>query len=418
MSELVYEPFDARFREHPEWHYAELRSRAPVYRSPKGYWVISRYDEIQSILRDPITYSNSIVGKEALSLGEIDPSIPLAEICAGMPVDPAQLMATAHLVASDPPKHTSLRRIVNKAFLPKRLGQWDEYIRAATTEFLSDVDSARPWNLVSTLAMPLPVSVICHILGGERQHRSDIKRWSDVIIHSAHGAQRGTREAQLQMLLMLRDFSNYFMPLIEARRRAPTEDLISDLVRAEENESLSNLESLMFLLNLMVAGNETTTNLIGNAVLSLLEHPEQLARLQAQPSLLSNAIEETLRHRSPVQFIIRSPAVDVELRGQLLRAGEPMCLLIASANRDPDKYPDPERFDVGRELSNSHVAFGQGIHSCLGLHLARREAHIALGALLGRLHEWRLSDRPLARVDSSLIYGFESIELVPRRVRA
>jgi cytochrome P450 len=192
--------------------------------------------------------------------------------------------------------------------------------------------------------------------------------------------------------------------------------MISDLVRAEEKETLSNLDTLIFIMSLMVAGNETTTNLIGNTIVLLLENPEQLAKVQAQPALLKNAIEETLRYRSPVQFSIRAPVVDVELGGQAIRKDEPMVLVIGAANRDQRKYSNAEQFDVTRDTTRAHFAFGHGIHFCIGFHLARREAMVALGAIVPRLHEWSLPAAPLKRIDSNLVYGYQAIPLVPRKV--
>lgn len=414
MAALDYEPFDPRFRDNPERHYATLRAEAGVYRSPRGYWVISKFNDVQAVYGNPATFSSAIVGKEAMTQGQPGGAALPAELTDGMLVDLAELVATPSIVSTDDPKHAQLRRIVDRAFMPKRLAQWDDYIAAAVAEYSAKIETGRPWDVVSQLAMPLPVAVISRILGVEQQRSGDIKRWSDVIITTGQGVERGTPQAQLKMLGMLRDFSNYFAPKIEARRLNPQDDMISDLVRAEEKETLSNLDTLIFIMSLMVAGNETTTNLIGNTIVLLLEHPDQLAKVQAQPALLKNAIEETLRYRSPVQFSIRSPVVDVELGGQTIRKDEPMVLVIGSANRDDGKYSDPERFDVTRDTARAHFAFGHGIHFCIGFHLARREASIALGAIVSRLHEWKLPDAPLKRIDSNLVYGYQSIPLIPR----
>ena len=411
LKQLVYEPFDARFREEPERFYERLRAEAPVYRSQAGYWILTRYEDVQAVFRQPERYSNAIVGREALSqaVGD-DISLPEA---GKAPVDLIGLLATPNMVSTDPPRHTELRRIVNRAFLPKRLEQWDDFIGACTAECLASVHDGEPWDVVAQLAMPLPVSVISRILSVGRERRVDIKRWSDTIISTAQGDERGTSQARMRMLGVLREFSECFVPIIEDRRKNLQNDMISDLVRAEE-EALSTLDTLTFIKSLMLAGNETTTGLIGNTIVLLLQNPHQLAKVQADPGLLKNAIEESLRFRSPVQFSIRTPTEDVSIRGATIRRDEPIVLVIGSANRDPEAFPDAARFDVTRNIGGKHLAFGHGIHTCIGFLLARREATAALGAILPRLHQWRLSDAPLKRVESNFVYGYQEIQLIPR----
>lgn len=411
-SILAYEPFDPAFRDEPARHYAMLREQAPVYRSQQGYWVISRFADVKETTLKPDKFSSALVGQEAMSLGkDLDESVPFAEIASAMPVDLGELMNATLIVATDPPRHSDLKRIAMRGFTPKRLAEWHERISSYTAECLAGIEELPAWDVISRVAMPLPVAVISGILGASDGRRSDIKHWSDVIIESGQGDDRGSPKALLAMLGMLRDFSNYFVPIIDERRRNPGEDLISDIVRAEQNETVSAVEALMLILAMMVAGNETTTNLIGNMVVSLLENPDQLAMVQADPALIPNVIEETLRYRSPVQFGMRSPVEDIEVGGQLIRAGEPVCLVWASANRDPDQFDQPERFDIMRD-NRSQLAFGHGIHFCLGAHLARREAAAALAVMLPDLAKRKLSDAPLRRLPSSLVYGYDRVELV------
>ena len=413
MTDLSFEPFDPQFREESLAYCAKLREQAPAYRTAQGYWVITRHADVRGIMGDSERFSNAMGGKETMSLGKsIDSSIPIAEINADMPVDLEELMAASLIVATDNPKHGELRRVVNRAFSPARLVQWRSHTAELVTELLANVGPDQAWEVNSTLAVPLPVSTICDILGVDRSRGADIKHWSDVIINSSSGAARNTRESMLEMLHMLRDLSKYFAPIIAERRLNPGTDVISDLVRAEEKETLTEVDTLMFILALMVAGNETSTSTIGNAIVSLLENPDQLALLQADPSLLPNVVEETLRYRSPVQFLVRTPFKDIELHGQLIRAGEIMVMMMASANRDPVQFPDPDRFDIKRDCKG-HMAFGQGIHFCLGAQLARAEAVAAIGALLPNLHRWRLADAPLERLPANLVYGYQRIELVP-----
>ncbi len=413
MNDLNFEPFDPAFLNDSLAHCARLRDEAPIYRSPQGYWVVTRHEDVQRIMGDSVNFSNAMGGEETMSLGKsIGSTIPIAEINAEMPVDLEELMAASLIVATDNPKHGELRRVVNRAFLPNRLAQWREHTSMLVDQLLADVSPEKPWEVNSTLAVPLPVSVICAILGVEQSDGKHIKHWSDVIINAANGANRNTEDSMLEMVHMLRDFSKYFGPIIARRRTDPGTDVISDLVRAEEKETLTEVDTLMFILALMVAGNETSTSLLGNLIVSLLENPDQLALLQNDPSLMPGAIEEALRYRSPVQFLIRTPFKEIELHGETLRAGEPMCMMMASANRDPRKFPDPDRFDITRN-AKGHMAFGQGIHFCIGAQLSRAEIGAAMTKLLPNLHRWRLSDTPLQRIPATLVYGYQRIELVP-----
>jgi cytochrome P450 len=414
MTTTIFEPFDPQFRDNALTLCSELRSSAPIYRSPQGYWVVTRHADVRSIMGDASHFSNAMGGQETMSLGKsIDGTISIADINAEMPVDLEELMRASLIVATDNPKHGELRRVVNRAFSPGRLAQWREHLRQLVADLLENVSPDQSWEVNSTLAVPLPVSTICDILGVDRSRGPEIKHWSDVIINSSSGAQRNTRESMLEMLHMLRDLSALFVPIIAERRVNPGTDVISDLVRAEEQETLTEVDTLMFILALMVAGNETSTSTIGNVVVSLLENPDQLKLLQAQPSLIPNAIEETLRYRSPVQFLVRTPFKETRLHGQLIRPGEIVVMMMASANRDPEQFPDPDRFDIRRDCKG-HVAFGVGAHFCIGAQLARAEVATAIAALLPDLHRWRLSEKPLERLPANLVYGYQRIELVPR----
>ena len=408
-----YEPFDPRFSGDPIPFYRQLRDRAPVYRTTRGYWVVSRYDDIREIQQKPALFSSAAVGAELLGVGqEIDPSVPVAQLAAGLPVDLAELMAAPLIVATDPPRHTELRGLVNRAFTPKRAMEWDDKIRAYTREFLDGIDATSRWDVVSRLAMPLPYAAICGILGLRSDDRARFRAWSELVLGASHGTDRQSPQAQTRMLTMMREFILFFDPLMAERRRHPGSDMISDLVRAEEAETLSNVEVLMFILALMVAGTETSMKLIGNMVVSLLEHPDQLKLLQDDPALLPGAVEETLRFRAPIHFSIRTPVEDVEFRGQRIRPGEIVVLAIGSGNFDETRFADAERFDITRD-ARTHMTFGYGIHHCIGAHLARREAIIAIEAILPDLHRWRLAEGEVRREDHHAGIGYEKIGLAP-----
>ena len=263
-------------------------------------------------------------------------------------------------------------------------------------------------DLIAELAYPLPVIVIAELLGIPAADRDRFKQWSDAIVRQTPaGARRHRRHDQGTAH---REMAEYFMGMIEERRRRPGNDLISKLLAAQiDGQHLDAVELLGFCALLLVAGNETTTNLIGNAVLSFTENPGTIERLSAGPALLPSAIEEVLRYRSPVQSMYRVAAADTTLGGQPIPAGSPLVAWIGSANRDPAHFPHPDVFDIGRS-PNHHLAFGQGIHFCLGAPLARLEAVIALQAVISRLPGLALAPgTPLERMDSTIIYGLQQL---------
>ncbi|HET7559689.1 MAG TPA: cytochrome P450, partial [Limnochordia bacterium] len=270
-------------------------------------------------------------------------------------------------------------------------------------------DDSRRIDLIKELAYPLPVIVIAELLGIPKEDRDRFKAWSDRIVASADnvlgGAGGDSDEAHQAM-------ASYFHEVIAERRRRPQADLISALLAAEvDGERLDEAEVIALCWLLLVAGNETTTNLIGNAILSLLEHPDQLARLRAHPDWLPSAIEEALRFRSPVQAMFRITTGEVELAGQRIPAGNRVVAWIGSANRDEGKFQRAEFFDIARE-PNPHIAFGHGIHFCLGSPLARLEARIALGTFLARYpHFERADDQPLEPAHGFIVHGVTSLPL-------
>lgn len=416
MTEQSFEPFDLALQADFLNHCARLREQEAIYRSPQGYWVLTRHADVSDVMGDGVRFSNALGGQETMGLNkQIDGSIPMEELNRGLETDLRELMSAQLIVTTDNPRHSELRRVVNRTFLPTRVAQWRTRIEEITTELLAGVRDDAGWEVCSTLAAPLPLAVLCEILGVPRERGPDLKRWADTIINSGSGDARNSRDSLMKTLQAMREFCLYFEPLLIERRTTPGTDIISDLVRAEEVETLSTVDTLMFILALVVAGHESTTASIGNMIINLLQHPDQLARLQADPDpkLLANALEESLRYSSTVQFLFRTPFVDTTYRGQLIRAGEPICIVMASANRDSAKFPEPDRFDIGRDIKG-HLAFGVGMHFCLGAALARIEIPTAVGALLPRLHRWRLNPaQPPQRMPANLVYAHQRIELIP-----
>jgi cytochrome P450 len=389
---VAYNPFAPEVKENPYPYYARLRAEAPVYCvDPLGLLVVSRYDDVIHVLRNPQLFSSSAMGAAAMFGGETEGP------------------RGATIISADPPEHTRIRNVVNRAFNPRTIDQMGPRIREITDELLGRTATKGEFDLVADLAMPLPVIVIAEMLGVEPAHREEFKRWSDDIVRAMGGTlpdeeRAGVRES-------MQEFRDYFEEVIEKRRREPQDDLISVLVRAEtEGQTLSPDEVLAFAAILLVAGNETTTNLIGNAVLALLEHPDQLAKVLADRTLIPNLIEEALRYDAPVQGLFRRATQDVEVAGTVIPEGAVVMPLYASANRDERRFPDPARFDVTRDVQG-HVAFGYGIHFCLGAPLARLEAKIALEALLSRFQNLARTKEHVERINSFFLRGPKSLPL-------
>ena len=365
--------------------YERMRESAPVYHDEQsGSWHVYRYDDVQRVLSEHGTFSSKMGGDE--------------------PSETGQLFA-ASLITADPPRHRQLRSLVTQAFTPKAVDGLAPRISALTEELLDGIASKGSADLIAELAYPLPVIVIAELMGIPAEDRDRFKHWSDVIVSQT---QSGARTADHSTTN--REMAEYFLALIEHRRRQPGNDLISSLLAAEiDGQKLSVAELLGFCSLLLVAGNETTTNMIGNAVLCFTDAPGTMDRLRAEPALLPQAIEEVLRYRSPVQSMYRVTAGETTLGGLQVPAGAPLVAWIGSANRDERQFERPELFDVGR-TPNRHLAFGHGIHFCLGAPLARLEARIALQSVLERLPGLALTPGAhLERMDSTIVYGVKEL---------
>ena len=297
-TDIDFDPFAPRpFEELPPL-WAELRDRAPVYRTAADMYVVTRYDDVRSIQRSPGLFSNRPQADEASNFptgADADPEQleMLRALMAGFPSEASieDLTSARTIIAADPPDHTRIRRIVNRGFTPGRMVALGPKIDMIVGECLSGIETADGYDVVSRLAIPLPVQVIGDMLGIEPEMRPKIKYWTDGIAQSSVGDLRGTTEGLALGMRMLREFSAYLAPLVEQRRVHPQDDIISAMVRSMDDDTLSTAEALMMAVTIMAAGNETTTNLIGNAVVAFYENPDQLELLKADPSLLPNAVE-------------------------------------------------------------------------------------------------------------------------------
>jgi cytochrome P450 len=414
-----YDPFDPADRRDPYPTYRALRDTAPVHRAPRSdTWCVSRYEDALGVLRDPATFSSRAMftvlmngGKEGFPPLSWDMLKFLIRFPLRIRANPFSFPKVRNLIAEDPPRHGPLRNVVNRGFTPRRIAEWEPRIRALAEQHLDALRRGAPFDLVHDFAIPLPVTIIAEMLGVEPERKEDFKRWSDAFIEGATGTGRAHPFAP-EFTDAVLDFMSYLRDVVRRRRRAPGDDLVSAiLAESPGGEALSDLEVMMFVQLLLVAGNETTTNLIGNAVNALLDHPEQLARVHRDPGLVPALVEEVLRFDSPVQTVFRTATRDVEVAGVAIPSGGLVAVMIGSANRDERRFPDADAFDVARD-PRGHLAFGFGEHFCLGSALARLEARVALEALVPELARVERSSPDRELVDSFLVRGPKRMPLI------
>lgn len=388
-QQLSYSPFDPEVIADPYPVYRELRGHAPVHWSPEANsWVLSRYEDVSAALTDPATYSS------ASGIFPTPPGVDMTELFLPM------------LIMSDPPRHTQLRHLVSRAFTPRRIAGLEAHIQILVDDLLDNTPETGAWDFVSGFAGPLPAIVIADMLGVPREDRGRFRTWSTTLIQS--NPIRGEFGPGLDAAAALYD---YFTSFLAERRAHPQDDLMTALVHAEvDGEHLTEEELLGFCLLLLVAGHETTTNLLSNSAVVLAQHPESRRQLADNPELVPAAVEELLRYDSPVQGLARTLTRPVDLHGQHMKGGDTVLLLFGSANRDDQAFPDADRFDI-RRAPERQVAFGRGIHFCLGASLARLEARIALEALLARHLDWEVDLHAAVRLRSGPIRGYTSLPL-------
>lgn len=357
--------FSDDIRRNPYPVYDQVRRASPVRYVPEmRLWFLFDYDSVKRALTDHDTFSSRN--------------------------GPADWM-----VFLDPPRHTKLRALISQAFTPRSVAALEPRIRGFARELLNQRIEQGEMDLAADFAFPLPMAVIAAMLGIPFCDRPRFTRWNEVILNMSYTVPGG-RSPETEGIIrefksVTVEMNDYLTELLAERRVAPKDDLLTRLVQAEvEGQRLTQQDILGFFQLLLLAGSETTTNLINNAIISFVEHPDQLARVKGNLELLVPAIEEVLRYRAPLQWMFRVAQRDVELQGQLIPAGSLVLVMIGAANRDPGHFPDPHRFDVTRD-PNPHLAFGNGIHFCLGAPLARLEARIALTELLKRVNHFRFA---------------------------
>ena len=393
-GDVVFNPLLPEFHADPYPFYRRLREADPVHLSTLGLWVLTRYDDCVTCLRDPRFGRD---GFEAILSAQYGDESETGRLPRSM-------------LFRDPPDHTRLRSLVNRAFTPRVIEGMRSHIQGIVDRLLDRVQSRREMDVIGDLAYPLPVTVICDMLGVPVTDHEQIKEWSSDIIRSLDAIGVPSDETIIERGRVGRKgIADYFRGLLPDRRRNPRADLLSSLIAVEEQgDRLTEGELLSTCVLLFIAGHETTVNLIGNGLLALLRHRDQLECLLADPGLLGTAVEELLRFDSPVQRTARITNAEVELGGKVLPKGAFVVAAIGAANRDPAHFADPDRLDVAR-ADNRHIAFGFGIHFCLGAPLARVEGQIALQSLLRRMPGLRLTGPEPEWRESSTLRGLKAL---------
>jgi len=371
--DFYFNPWDENFRANPYPHYRPLLAGPPrILDMGFKFTLAARYADVRAILMDYATFSS------------VQP--------AGMGFDEQTKMFgdAPTMLGSDPPTQTRLRRLVSRDFTPRRIRELEPRIREIAKNLLDAAERRGEFDVMADLANPLPVMVISDLLGVPPEEYRQFKHWSDKIIEADNTLPGMPMPDEVKTAFT--ELRDYFIAEISRRRKNPGPDLVSALVAAhDEAEALSSDELLQFVVLLLLAGNETTTNLIGNGMLALGRDPGAMAALRAKPELMRGAIEEMLRYDGPVQSTFRTATKDTTVGGTPIAAGAGVFVIIAAANRDPAQFNDPEKFDITRE-PNDHVALGEGIHFCIGAPLARMEGSIAIGSALDRFPGLRLKD--------------------------
>ena len=361
--------------------FEEMRTQHPVFYNERMHlWQVFRYEDVSAVITDYNRFSSQAFGVTGSFLKDT-------------------------LIEKDPPDHRKLRNLVNLAFTPRAVARLSDRITQITQELLDQVRLQGKMDIVSDFAFPLPAKVIAELLGVPSEDWDIFQRWARVDSADPNlTRQEAGRSMQEEM-------SDYFSKLLEERRRAPREDLISALSTAEvDGERLSEYELVKFCTLLLAAGQETTKNLIANAIVCFTDYPDRMERLIREPALMPTAIEEVLRYLPPVWFLFRQTRTDVELAGQHIPANQLVLAWTASANRDPAQFPDPDRFDIERE-PNRHLAFGHGIHFCVGAPLARLEARIALPMMLEQLRNLQRMEGFPITVHMGIVFVIRSLPI-------
>jgi cytochrome P450 len=391
---VEFDPFSDVFFDDPYDMYARLRTEAPVFHSERyGFYALSRYDDVVAAHKDWHTFSSSH-GVDLHTLSS----------------DPAQIRSFASMIMMDPPGHDRLRALVSRVFTPRAVQALEPMVREVVDGFADAIGDATEFDGVADLSAPFPVEIISRILGVPAADRQQIRHWLDRSLHREPGDMAPTEDGRQAGI----ESGAYFYGLVQEKRRNPADDMLSRLTQVEVDRDdgsttqLDDVEIAGFASLLGGAGAETVTKLVGNAFVLFARHPEQWQMVVDDPDAIPWAVEEILRYLPPSQYQGRFSVQDSEWRGEALPAGYPVLLLTGAANRDPDAYPEPDRFDITRKPGQA-LGFGLGIHSCLGAALARMESRFALEAMVRRWPRFTVDEDRTSRVHMSNVAGYASV---------
>jgi hypothetical protein len=388
VAPLTYSPYDYAIHEDPYPTYARLRAEAPVfYNEELDFYALSRHVDVLAAFRDVDHFSNA----------------------NGVSLDPAAYGPDAHkamsLLAMDPPRHTRMRSIVGKSFTPRRVAAMEERIRELTVEYLTPALDSGSFDFIADFAGRLPMDVISELVGVPRSDQAEVRRLADLLVHRVDGFNDVPREG-IEAAMVL---AGYYADMVADRRVNERDDLTWSLLSQEiDGQRMTDEEMISFLFLLVVAGNETTTKLLGNCWYWGWRHPEQVAKPFGDPARVPDWVEETLRFDTSSQMLLRVTAQAVDVGGVDIDAGRRVLLLVGSANRDEEIFEDPDRYDLERNTQNL-ISFGGGRHFCMGAALARMEARIALGELVSRVASYEVDAAGISRVHSINVRGLAAL---------
>jgi cytochrome P450 len=408
---LEFDPLAAHANPYPI--YRRLRDEAPVHHNEeRRIFSVTRFDDVMYVLKTPEIFSSRAMftmimagGNERLPLLHREVLRFMWGLVWRARLGPLGFWTSRNLIAEDGDRHSSMRAIVNRGFTPRQIADWEPRVREVVAQCIAPLRRGEPFDVVADLAVPVPVTIIAELLGVPAERHRDFKRWSDNAIAMTTAPDRQKLLDGLNSMGPMLEFIIAMKELARARRAQPRDDLISTIVTGQAGEAALDIrEVIQFVLLLLVAGNETTTNLIGNLANALLEHPDVLRAVAANPDRIADLVEEGLRYDSPVQVVFRTATRDTELRGVRIPKGSYVAMFLGSANRDERVFPDPDRLDIDRELA-SFPGFGFGKHFCLGASLARLETRVAFEALAPELLRLERSEPAIARIESFLVRG-------------
>ena len=391
LEPVTFDPYDYAFHEDPYPNYDRLRAESPLYHNAElGFYALSRHADVTSAFRDATRLSNA----------------------NGVSLDPAAWGPDAHrtmsFLAMDDPRHMRMRRLVFKGFTPKRVADMEDRIRELTLEYLEPALARGEFDWIEEFAGKLPMDVISEMMGVPPADRADIRRMADMVMHREDGVTDvpdSAIEASLNLVV-------YYSNMVAERRANPGDDLTSALLDAEiDGDVLTDDEIIGFMFLMVVAGNETTTKLLGNALYWAGRNPEQYAKVAADQDRVTDWVEETLRYDTSSQLVARSATEDLEYHGGVIPAGSKVLLLIGSANRDSDIFEEGDTYDLDRTAKGNLASFGAGVHFCLGAHLARLESTVALREFASRVKSYRVREEGIERVHSSNVRGFAKLPI-------